>query len=211
MLSVKYIDISKLGDEEFHHFLMQLPAAILTSVGSYTDSRTQALSLYGKVLLGEMLCEMGLGYTLEDISINEWGKPMINGEVWFSIAHSGDIVVCACCDKGDLGIDIEVIKPIDLTDYQDYFTEQEWSLVQWAEDKMEVFYRLWVRKEAVAKAVGKGVNIPLNEIDVRSHEVLCEGAVYHVSNLSVTDDYVCAIATVQEYTGVYAMEFIPKM
>ena len=48
-------------------------------------------------------------------SIREHGKPYaVDLDVEFNISHSGDMVVCAVDDK-PVGIDIEKIRPIDLT------------------------------------------------------------------------------------------------
>ena len=51
---------------------------------------------------------------------------------------------------------------------QRFFTTSESDLIANAgtEDQLRYFFTAWVRKEAVVKAVGRGLAIPLSSIDV---------------------------------------------
>ena len=73
-----------------------------------------------------------------------------------SVAHSGDLVVCALSDIGPVGVDIELIQP----------SRKFADMAAWAFGPGEreagagagpaAFYRVWTLREALAKACGIG-------------------------------------------------------
>jgi phosphopantetheinyl transferase len=73
-----------------------------------------------------------------------------------SVAHSGDLVVCALSDIGSVGVDIELIRP----------SRKFSDMAAWAFGPGEraagagagpaAFYRVWTLREALAKASGIG-------------------------------------------------------
>ena len=85
------------------------------------------------------------------------GKPVCVGGPAVSIAHSGDTVICAVTDRGEIGVDIEFpdrrrnIKGIA----DRFFAENE--AVWLATQPDQHFYMLWVLKEAWLKATGLGL------------------------------------------------------
>jgi 4'-phosphopantetheinyl transferase len=100
------------------------------------------------------------------------GKPQLVGrsELSFSISHSGGRVLCAFAHGVDVGIDIERVDagtdwtgPARLT----LSTRERIELDGLPADRRaQRFYVLWVRKEALAKATGHGLVLPLREIDI---------------------------------------------
>ncbi len=97
------------------------------------------------------------------------GKPYAKGlPVEFNISHSGDMVVCAVDDQ-PVGIDIEKIRPIDLTVARRICTDEE-LLYLFGHTPTEQdftyttnteiltrFFELWTAKEAYGKCIGCGV------------------------------------------------------
>jgi len=63
-----------------------------------------------------------------------------------------------------LGVDIEVIKPIDMKIAERFFSRREYqNLIQQHEsDQLDYFFKLWSLKESYIKAEGKGLSIPLD-------------------------------------------------
>ena len=97
--------------------------------------------------------------------VDENEKPHLydndGNEIYFSLSHSGDYAACAIADSG-VGVDIEECKEYLEQIANRFFGESEKKLVN---DK-ESFYRIWTLKEALMKAVGLGMSLPMNSFSV---------------------------------------------
>lgn len=128
-----------------------------------------------RTVAGEMLARKAIaewcGVFPENISfgIKEHGKPYVKDlAVEFNISHSGDMVVCAVNDK-PVGVDIEQIRPIDLTVAKRICTDEEllylFGHVPIEQDFtyttntgiLTNFFKIWTAKEATVKRKGTGV------------------------------------------------------
>jgi 4'-phosphopantetheinyl transferase len=100
---------------------------------------------------------------------NEYGKPFVEGRgaIHFNLSHSGSWVVMAL-DSQPLGIDVEQVKEVDLNIAEKYFSLKEREYLFGLEEvcREGSFYDLWTLKEAYIKAVGKGLQIPLDSFSV---------------------------------------------
>lgn len=125
-----------------------------------------------RVLLRQTLA----GYLQEDpaslqFETGEYGKPcLVCGSLYFNISHTGDFLLIAVADFPDIGIDIETIKPRGsiASLARRCFSDREFD--RWlqlpAAAQLEVFYRLWTKKEAFVKAVGRGIALGLEHCEV---------------------------------------------
>ena len=97
------------------------------------------------------------------------GKPFVRAERGtvapsFNVAHSHGVVLIGLSLLGEIGVDVEFVDPaIDLEGVaQTAFHPDEVSRVLAAStlaDRLGVFYRCWTRKEALAKADGRGLTL----------------------------------------------------
>lgn len=91
-------------------------------------------------------------------------------ELKFNLSHSCDLALYAITLGREVGVDVELVKPIP--DFEkiaeQYFspTECEDLASVSVDKKLEAFYSCWTRKEAYIKAVGEGLSIPLNSFSV---------------------------------------------
>ena len=83
-----------------------------------------------------------------------------------SITHSGDFAIAAIGDR-PIGIDIEKIEERSESFYKEAFTEKERNQISSNADLGTVY---WTIKEAIAKAIGKGLNLSLHDIEISSDE-----------------------------------------
>jgi len=100
------------------------------------------------------------------------GKPWIPGEPPYSLSHAGDWVALAVGSPGDpaaLGCDIERARTRPLAEglLRKSMTSRECRRIAAARNPWDAFLRRWVVKEAFAKALGLGLQIPFGEVDVR--------------------------------------------
>lgn len=90
------------------------------------------------------------------------GKPaLLDGEGWeFSLSHAGEHVLLAVSDAGPVGADIEAAG-----DHLSAVAHLVRSPREHVETADEVL-RIWVRKEAVLKATGDGLSVPMSSFSV---------------------------------------------
>lgn len=104
---------------------------------------------------------------------NAFGKPRLADRpfVHFSLSHSGDRAVLAVSERHEMGIDIERVRPLDHLDLaRRYFHPNEVAAIEGVrstEEQLMAFFRIWTLKEAVVKAIGKGLSIPLDTFEVQ--------------------------------------------
>ena len=77
----------------------------------------------------------------------------------FNLSHSGEHMVIAVVPRGDVGIDIERIRPIEPSMAQRFFSKTENAALAQLSGQawLAAFFRCWTRKEALLKAAGKGL------------------------------------------------------
>jgi 4'-phosphopantetheinyl transferase len=142
-----------------------------------------------------MLAYFELDLKLDDLKYTEFNKPYFNQHFTFSIAHSGDLVVCAGDLDTEIGIDIEQIVPMELIDYKDQLTIDEWNFIHQSIDKQRTFYDIWTKKEALLKAIGRGMDVELNTLDVYADTARYEGKNYWFYPLEIAEDHIAYLAT----------------
>ncbi len=104
------------------------------------------------------------------------GKPKLVGgggtavPLEFNMSHSGNVVLLAFSSTCELGVDVELIRPLeDMAGIADRFFSREESEELFSlapEERERAFYLCWTRKEAYVKAVGEGLSIPLDSFRV---------------------------------------------
>ncbi|MFZ1984739.1 MAG: 4'-phosphopantetheinyl transferase superfamily protein [Desulfatitalea sp.] len=94
------------------------------------------------------------GWLLDTFEKDADGVPLPSNGIYWSLSHKEDMVA-AVVAPWPVGIDLEKMRPITPGLYKRLADASEWAL---APRKDEViFFRYWTAKEAVLKAVGKGL------------------------------------------------------
>jgi 4'-phosphopantetheinyl transferase len=135
-----------------------------------------------------------------EFSLGPYGKPAVPG-LAFNVSHSGQCALIAIASGAAVGVDLEKIRPrISHDELAGRFfspREQDWLLSQPVESRLRNFYRLWVSKEAVMKATGRGLSMPIAAVDVgfaeddTPHLISGEWLLYE---LGLMEDYLGAVA-----------------
>jgi 4'-phosphopantetheinyl transferase len=100
------------------------------------------------------------------------GKPVLappGSDLHFSVSHSGDIAVCVVGRDHPVGIDVEHIRPgIEDGLVSRVCTSNERAALARipANARPAAFFALWTHKEALVKADGRGLSLPVATIDV---------------------------------------------
>jgi len=88
----------------------------------------------------------------------------------FNVAHSAALGLIGVARRSELGIDVEYARamPDALSIAEHYFSRPERIALSSAEGgtREHTFFTYWTRKEAVLKATGDGLSVPLDRVDV---------------------------------------------
>ena len=164
-----------------------------------------------RVLLGHYLerdpRELEFGYGAA-------GKPSLSGSasdkaLQFNLTHSEDLALVAVTDAGQVGIDVERIRPMKDADefVARFFSEREHASFKRLPEsqKPTAFFTLWTRKEAWLKATGEGIAQSLNRVEVSFlpgeparllavPDSLSQGSTWDLVNLSPAPGFAAALA-----------------
>jgi 4'-phosphopantetheinyl transferase len=176
-----------------------------------------------RILLGNAV---GTDPRTVEISAGVHGKPetpAIGGQsIFFNVGHSKDTILIALGRQGALGVDVEYFdRKVDIMEVASCnFTKKETASLASITDpgaRARLFYRYWTRKEALAKADGRGLLLSLSSFDV-SHESTNlhpvrvskspdgGGKLYFVSDLDLGNEAAAALAL--EYPNCRVTELI---
>ena len=119
----------------------------------------------------------------------------------FNVSHSEDYAVIAI-SQSQVGIDIEYIaEDFNFTNLlPDIFNDNEILAIQTAVNKKHAFYTSWTRKEALVKAMGKGIDDDFKYIPCLDGEHTINSAVlktttnWHIYSFDFADQYLGAVA-----------------
>lgn len=127
------------------------------------------------------------------------GKPRLEtqcaevAKISFNLTHSGSRALLAVSDGREIGVDLErVRRDIDkLSIARRFFFGTEREAIELAppEHQVDVFFRYWVAKEAVLKAQGVGIRLPLDSFRVDFLPGLDVAGVTSFDPTSLSDDW----------------------
>ena len=186
----------QLPDAAFYHGLDRLPAALQPKILRYRRWEDAHAALLGKLLLLVALKEIGSTATLDQLLYTPYDKPFFPMGPNFNISHSGNRVICGLTTTGRIGVDIEWVKPLSFDDFQTQFTPAEWQAIRGAPDPVAAFYRFWTAKESLIKADGRGLGIPLLELDVTEYRpITLDGASWTFQPITRFPGYAAHLTT----------------
>ncbi|HEX2567748.1 MAG TPA: 4'-phosphopantetheinyl transferase superfamily protein [Burkholderiales bacterium] len=128
-----------------------------------------------RTLLRELIAaRCGVAAGTVCIELGERGKPKLpHAELEFSLSRSGEMAAYAFRARGTVGVDIEIIRPLEEADAvaQRTFPSSEWKTYAAlrGRDRLAGFFRGWTRTEALAKALGGGLALERTRLDQALH------------------------------------------
>jgi len=170
---VEVYAIRLLNDEDFlakkESLLDHLPASNRNFIARFKKTSSAQRSLFSE-LLSRFILSQKLGINSKAIVFNksENGKPFLeNRKVHFNLSHSGNWVVMAL-SKSEVGIDVELIRPVNYRIAERFFSPAEVRLLNSRKenDKLDYFFDLWTLKESYLKLIGTGLTRSLNSFSI---------------------------------------------
>lgn len=179
----------------YAHHLARIPQPMQAQVRRYRKWQDAQACLAGKILLQNGLESLtNDGDALSRICYNELGRPFMPGGPDFNISHAGAYVVCALGGWQRVGIDLERVRETDIELFRNQVSLHDWNLICAAPDKTNAFYEYWTRREAVAKADGRGLGVPVPGMAATGGTVRLDGETWHLQNVPFASGYACHLA-----------------
>ena len=202
--------LSYTGSECFEMMKQQFPNDYQDKIKRYRRWQDAQLSLLGRILLFKGIEETYKQKPdAKEIMQTLYNKPYFeDNPVLFNISHSGDIVVCALSDRHEVGIDVEIITDIETADFKSQMTEIERNKIVLSDNKKEAFFEYWTQKEAVLKAQGHGLIVPLKSFEVLDNTTEINGEKYYLSEVKIDKNYKCHISLKTDGTKIYLKRII---
>jgi phosphopantetheinyl transferase len=146
-------------------------------------TKLESVSAYQ--LLSSLLVQAG-AREITVLARDRFGRPYdpIRPNLYFSIAHSKTAVAAAVSTGRRVGIDVEEDTCFDITVAELVLTKAQINAVEKSNDPGKAFIRYWVRKEALGKAIGRGLEDSVLEADVEKDLVSVQGKTYHLMDIS---------------------------
>ncbi|MGH1386745.1 4'-phosphopantetheinyl transferase family protein [Kordia sp.] len=187
--------------EENHNALLRkylpvLPQSYREKILRFRNWKDAQLSLLGRLLLEHGIKTKFPQYAdMLEIAYTQFRKPYFKDhDLKFNISHSKDMAICVLSDGADMGVDIEEIAPVNINDFKDYMTPYEWQEVVNSSKKEDAFYKYWTKKEAVIKADGRGLSIPLKSFEIKEEMTQIENNSYVLKEIFLDMNYACYVA-----------------
>lgn len=161
-------------------------------------------SLLGRVLLFKGVEEIYKNNPHDKVMKHtKYNKPYFDNDlIRFNISHSGEMVVCALSDKYEIGIDIEIVRDVEIADFKSHMTENEWSNIIMSGNEKDSFFDYWTQKEAVIKAHGHGLTIPLNSFEVSDNTTKINEENYYLKEMKLDEKYKCYLSLKTNITEI---------
>ena len=184
-----------------------------TRYDSYRRDADKLRFLTGRTLI-RGVAAVELGKQPRDIAIDSscfdcgkpHGKPKVDG-LEVSISHSGDWVALAVTDRSPVGVDVEEVRDAEIDGLAGIaFSPAELATFTSVPqgDRKGAFFTYWSRKEAVVKATGKGMSVPMSKLTLTAHDesprvVASQAdevdiATVHMADLTPGDGYRASVA-----------------
>jgi 4'-phosphopantetheinyl transferase len=164
------------GPEEVRSLRARLCDAERQRAGRFRFERDRRRFIVARARLRELLAaRLDVKPQAIELAYGKNGKPGLAQRYadsgWrFNVAHCDDVAVYAFSRGSDVGIDIEAIRAIPEADdiAARFFSRREYAAYSALapRDRPLGFLQCWTRKEALAKALGNGLSMPIEELDV---------------------------------------------
>ncbi|WP_405410862.1 4'-phosphopantetheinyl transferase family protein [Maribacter sp. Asnod1-A12] len=188
---------SENNDEFFANAQHNFSDDFINKVSKYKRWQDAKSTILGRLLLGYGLKHF-YNQDVENIKMDfsKDKKPFLeNSSIHFNISHSKELVVCAISSMEAIGIDVEKISDLNIEDFKDQFSKTEIARMQNSSNSIKSFYQHWTQKEAIVKANGSGLNIPLSSFEVKDDQVIISNQSYYLKEIPLNPRYICNVAT----------------
>ena len=167
VVTILHIDSNK-SFSEYEKYLKFLSAEHQNRIFKYRRSEDRIRSMFARLLISYMASShFGLPIRMIEFEYGKYGKPFLkrNPEFQFSFSHAFDRIALVI-DNNSIGIDIELVRSYDGRIAKRIFTHDEQTYLDTFDNREDIFFWIWTRKEAYIKESGMGMSCLLSSFSV---------------------------------------------
>jgi len=152
-----------LHKNDFKFIMGVLSESEKRRIDSFKRKDDQVRNMLGRYLLRKILSKyLDIFPEKIELTSNDYGKPIFSNDKFnninFNVSYSGDWIVVVVSEHGKIGVDIEKIRPVNITISENCFAKEEiLYLYNQKVRKLKTFYKIWTLKESFVKAIGEGL------------------------------------------------------
>ncbi len=186
-------------------WLEKLPEGFRLDLKKYAHPRRALPTVLGRLMVADYLSRNGL--EPEVWSVGTHGKPLPQSGIYFSISHSKGAVAVAFA-RHELGLDIEKIRIPGSAHqaYRRFFSSAELNYIG-QDDKR--FFELWTRKEALIKADGRGLSLPVAQLEVLGAGAQVDDRYWYWTEVKIWAGFFVHLATLWPQPSIKTRNFFP--
>lgn len=194
--------VPTLLDDEIHLWLLEAEQHL----------SPRAMSALAHAQLGRLLNAYAARSSPPAIARTEYGKPYVldAGYPHFNLSHAGHCIAFAFSRQQELGVDVENVRRrrSSLALAERFFAMEELQALAALEpsERDAAFVRLWTGKEAVLKALGRGLAFGLHRLSFSLDDGASEGRLVAITDEAGPLDawQVCRFEAAGDYAGALA-------
>ncbi len=208
MIIIKYCNTHIMDDSCISKYLELLPAFMGREISKFKTLADKKAKILSRLMLRDSMTDASVSNDLSNWNRDDNNKPFIKHWYSFNISHSQEFVVLAYTIEETIGIDIEKMEELEYFDLIKYFHSDEQLFIESREKPIENFYEIWVKKEALLKAVGTGLTESLCDFDCTDNNLSYRGQNWYLKEILINLDYKCYICSPNPVTTLDISEFI---
>jgi phosphopantetheinyl transferase len=148
------------------------------------------------------------GYRGSKFSRTHLGRPQLSVPgLDVSVSHSHKIWLAAFAQGRRIGLDLERVRPeFDFDSIvRDHFVESEKAKWRDSGCDLGVFFHVWTQKEAVTKALGLGLTMPLTDLEVEA-DPSCGARLIKLNGHNASSWFLKSLVIDSSYKSTLAIE-----
>jgi len=187
-----------------------LPDFMQNEISEYRQERDRQQRIAARLMLKNQLKQDGVPHLFKQWTRDARNRPVVPNWRPFSISYSKDIVLFANGET-EIGIDVEFRQPVDAAALSQFFSAEERQYILAGNDseKQLRFYEVWVKKEAILKAIGVGIVEGLDTFSCLENTVDLRGKTWHFYPLDLGKEYTCFLCSNAQDIAIELAHFAP--
>jgi 4'-phosphopantetheinyl transferase len=167
-VAVFYTRVLRPSPEQIESLAKSLTAEEIQQASRFVFAKDRELYISAHALLRFCLSSAGCD-SRQNFKVGEYGKPELDPPdgtppLHFNLSHTNGLAACALARGHEVGIDVEEInRRLDFEAItRRAFAPEEQKLLADSSpgEQPDIFFRLWVLKEAIIKGIGRGLALP---------------------------------------------------